>query len=69
MIAHMRTCIHRTETGFESESSSAFTPIAPGRLSRLAAILDAALLRLIPLGYEDDTGFHYGVEPLPQADA
>jgi hypothetical protein len=33
----------------------------------LLAKLQAALDRRVPLGYEDEDGFHYGAQPAPKA--
>jgi hypothetical protein len=34
-------------------------------LRSLHKVRDAALDRFLPMGYEDETGFHYGPEPEP----
>lgn len=35
-----------------------------GRILRRAKGWHAVLMTLVPFGYEDDTGFHYGAEPV-----
>lgn len=36
-------------------------PLSPLRLGRRPRFWQAIMNRLIPLGYEDETGFHYGM--------
>lgn len=43
--------------GVESELALSSTD---GRLARIAVKWEAVMDFLVPLGYEDDTGFHYG---------
>lgn len=35
-----------------------------GLLAYVAALLDAGLNAIAPVGYEDETGFHYGLPPI-----
>jgi hypothetical protein len=38
-----------------------------GFFARWFRKLEAGILRRIPAGYEDETGFHYGVQPKPES--
>lgn len=38
-------------------------PPLPGLATRIVALWNAALDAIVPLGYEDETGFHYGTPP------
>jgi len=41
----------------------------PGSWSRLVAALRAAIHKLVPTGYEDEIGFHYGKRPVSNPSA
>jgi hypothetical protein len=38
-----------------------------GLFARWFRKLEAGILRRIPAGYEDETGFHYGIQPKPES--
>jgi hypothetical protein len=38
--------------------------VRPGESLGIIAKLWASIKARIPLGYEDETGFHYGIEPI-----
>jgi len=64
----MTTRSHSADAGRERRCPKSDDPTAPDAghskgLSRLVAVWEAALNFLIPTGYQDETGFHYGEEP------
>jgi len=48
-----------------SDASGPIVPAArPGSWTRLAVTWHAAINYLMPIGYEDETGYHYGEMPV-----
>ncbi|MGN6553404.1 MAG: hypothetical protein ACTHLW_06750 [Verrucomicrobiota bacterium] len=56
----MITRLHRAEIELKKLRSS-----SPLLLTRIAVALLEKAIAHIPIGYQDATGFHYGVEPEP----
>jgi hypothetical protein len=64
------TTISHTDAGVSAEwvsssdGNSLTVPAArPGSLARIAVLWHTAINYLVPIGYEDETGFHYGGMP------
>ncbi len=62
------TTISHTERSVPAEwafnGESLIVPAAPtGRRTRLAVTWHAVMNYLVPIGYEDEAGFHYGEMP------
>jgi hypothetical protein len=56
--------------GWESSSDSGGLNVPAARSggwTRLTIVWHAAINYLVPIGYEDETGFHYGEMPEPAA--
>jgi hypothetical protein len=51
-----------------SNSDVLIVPAArPGSWTRIAIAWRTTINYLVPIGYEDETGFHYGEMPVPAA--
>ncbi|MGD0812052.1 MAG: hypothetical protein ABSA83_00460 [Verrucomicrobiota bacterium] len=55
--------------GSSSDGDGLNVPAArPGGWARLTIVWHAAINYFVPVGYEDETGFHYGEMPAPAAE-
>jgi hypothetical protein len=52
--------------GCPPRSQNGNPPHRHGFVTRWFRKLEARIFRRIPAGYEDETGFHYGIQPKPE---
>ena len=65
-VGHIAKSGTRATWPISSARDAAVVPVAqPGYLTRIVATWHAAINFLVPIGYEDETGFHYGEMPGP----
>ena len=64
MISIRHIAKHGAGLGCPAGSGTVVAPGQPGRCrSRLVVIWNATVKAIAPLGYEDQSGFHYGEMP------